>query len=66
MTATEARMQMLWNNIPKGIKEKIESAVIMGWSQVEIDTLEPNEAENLKALGYVVQKETNFVDIVKW
>lgn len=66
MTATEARMQMLWNNIPKGIREKIESAVIMGWSQVEIDTLEPNEVENLKALGYVVQKETNFVDIVKW
>jgi CHASE1-domain containing sensor protein len=38
----------------------------MGWSQVEIDTLEPNEVENLKALGYDVQKETNFVDIVKW
>lgn len=66
MTATEARMQMHWNNIPNGITEKIESAVIMGWSQVAIDTLEPNEAENLKALGYVVQKETNFVDIVKW
>jgi hypothetical protein len=66
MTATEARMQMLWNNIPRGIREKIESAVIMGWSQVEIDTLEPNEVENLKALGYDVQKETNFVDIVKW
>lgn len=66
MTATEARMQMLWNNIPKGIREKIESAVIMGWSQVEVDSLEPNEVENLKALGYVVQKETNFVDIVKW
>jgi hypothetical protein len=66
MTATEARTQMLWNNIPRGIREKIESAVIMGWSQVEIDTLEPNEVENLKALGYDVQKETNFVDIVKW
>jgi hypothetical protein len=66
MTAEEARMQMLWNNIPRGIREKIESAVIMGWSQVEIDTLEPNEVENLKALGYDVQKETNFVDIVKW
>ena len=66
MTATEARMQMLWNNTPRGIREKIESAVIMGWSQVEIDTLEPNEVENLKALGYSVQKETNFVDIVKW
>lgn len=66
MTATEARMQMLWNNIPNGIREKIESAVIMGWSQVAIDTLEPDEAENLKALGYAVQKETNFIDIVKW
>ena len=66
MTATEARMQMHWNNIPKGIREKIESAVNMGWSQTVIDTLEPNEVENLKALGYGVQKETNFIDIVSW
>lgn len=66
MTATEARMQMLWNNIPKGIREKIESAVIMGWSQVEVDSLEANELENLKALGYCVQVETNFVDVISW
>ena len=66
MTAIEARNQMLWNNISKGAREKIESAVNMGWSQITIDTLEPEEVENLKALGYGVQKETNFIDIVKW
>lgn len=66
MTAIEARNQMLWNNISKGVREKIESAVNMGWSQITIDTLEPEEVENLKALGYGVQKETNFIDIVKW
>jgi succinate dehydrogenase flavin-adding protein (antitoxin of CptAB toxin-antitoxin module) len=66
MTAEEARMQMLWNNIPRGIREKIESAVIMGWSQVEVDSLEANELENLKALGYCVQVETHFIDIISW
>ena len=66
MTAIEARNQMLWNNIPKGIREKIESAVNMGWSQVVIDTLEPNEVENLRELGYCVQFETNFLDTVSW
>lgn len=66
MTATEARMQMHWNNLPKGIREKIESTVNMGWSQVVIDTLEPDEVENLRALGYCVQFKTNFLDTVSW
>jgi hypothetical protein len=38
----------------------------MGWSQVEVDSLEANELENLKALGYCVQIETNFIDVIKW
>ena len=66
MTAAEARMKTYWNNVSVDVKEEINSAIIMGRSEVVVDKLSFRDEMSLQDLGYEIDQEDSNIDIIKW
>ena len=66
MTASDARELALWNQLSKVTRNLIENMCKYGMRSVIVPSINPIEREALEQLGYGINTNNDFSDVICW